>query len=109
MLRVVDPADSKSTIPLDGRLGTRAYGAGAVLVAGATCDWSAALTATEVLLHAKVACYVLAVDADDDEITSSTGIPLEAGEKFHLRVTPGQFIVAIRDTASGNLHILPVA
>jgi hypothetical protein len=37
-------------------------------------------------------------------------IPLESGEKFHLRITSGQFVSFVRDgAADGSLTIMPVA
>lgn len=86
-------------------VGTRAYGEGQRIAVGAASAATSGLAATEVLLHAKTACYVRVGTA----ATVAAGIPLEAGEKFHLRLNSGQQIHAIRDTADGFLHIVPVA
>lgn len=86
-------------------IGTRAYGAGQQVAIGATSAASTGLTATEVLLHASSRCFVRVATA----ATAGAGIPLEAGEKFHLRLTSGQQIHVIRDTADGFLNIVPVA
>ena len=88
-----------------GRVGTRAYAAGITrLSVTSTSAASAAITATEVLLHASAKMYVRAGAA-----ATTNDIPLEAGEKFHMRITSGQTINAIRDTADGTLNIVPVA
>lgn len=86
-------------------IGTRAYSAGQQVAIGATSAASTGLTATEVLLHASSRCFVRVATA----ATAGAGIPLEAGEKFHLRLTSGQQIHVIRDTADGFLNIVPVA
>lgn len=86
-------------------VGTRAYGEGQRIAVGETSAATAGLAATEVLLHAKTACYVRVGTA----ATLAGGIPLEAGEKFHLRLNSGQQIHVIRDAADGFLHIVPVA
>lgn len=71
---------------------------------------SAAIAATEVLLHASVRGFFR---VGDNTVTASAGagsIPLEAGEKFHLEIASGEFISWIRDGASdGSLTIMPVA
>lgn len=88
-----------------GTIGTRAYAAGQQVAIGAASAASTGLTATEVLLHASSKCFVrVAATA-----TAAAGIPLEAGEKFHLRLTSGQQVHVIRDTADGFLNIVPVA
>ena len=86
-------------------IGTRAYGAGQQVAIGAASAASTGLAATEVLLHASSRCFVRVATA----ATAGAGIPLEAGEKFHLRLTSGQQIHVIRDTADGFLNIVPVA
>lgn len=86
-------------------VGTRAYGAGQQVAIAAASAASTGLTATEVLLHASSRCFVRVGAA----ATAAAGIPLETGEKFHLRLTSGQQINVIRDTADGSLNIVPVA
>lgn len=88
-----------------GRVGTRAYAAGVTRLSVSSANAaSAAITATEVLLHASAKMYIRAGAA-----ATTNDIPLEAGEKFHMRITSGQTINAIRDTADGTLNIVPVA
>jgi hypothetical protein len=104
-------AKQDTEIAAVNRIGTRAYGTVqrvAVTASTAICN---AIAATEVLLHAKgAACYVQAVAATGTPtVDPATAIPLEAGEKFHMRITSGQRIATIRDTADGFLHIAPVA
>lgn len=96
-------------LPEVDTIGTRAYAYGAIqrISVGATDTDSTAITATEVLLYASVRCYIL--PGADPTATNSNGIPLEAGEKFHLRITSGHKISVIRDVADGYLHIIPVA
>jgi len=89
------------------RTGTRTYGTVERVSVGSSANQSGAITATEVLLHASAKCYVLAGSGTPSP-TASTGIPLEAGEKFHMRITSGHKIGVIRDAADGYLHIAPV-
>lgn len=86
-------------------IGTRAYSAGQQVAIGAASAASTGLAATEVLLHASSRCFVRVATA----ATAGAGIPLEAGEKFHMRLNSGQQIHVIRDTADGFLNIVPVA
>lgn len=91
-------------------VGTRAYGAPAARVAvGAATGYSATITATEVLLHASTRCFVGAVAGSGTPTIDNTYIPLEIGEKFHMRLTSGQRVAVIRDTADGFLNVIPVA
>lgn len=91
-------------------VGTRAYGAPAARVAvGSATAYSAAITATEVLLHASTRCFVGAVAGSGTPTVDNTYIPLEIGEKFHMRLTSGQRVAVIRDTADGFLNVIPVA
>lgn len=92
---------------------TRAYGYAAgqrLTTAGAGQVRSTAVTATEVLLHASVRGF-FRVGASDVVATVGPGsIPLAADEKFHLRITSGEFVSFIRDGATdGSLTIMPVA
>lgn len=90
-------------------LSTRKYafaGVQRVAVAAAEAD-SAAIDALEVMLHASVKCHVRA-GPSPQAATASNGIPLEAGEKFHLQINEGDIVSVIRDSADGFLHIVPV-
>ncbi|HEX5935824.1 MAG TPA: hypothetical protein VFY63_16820 [Pseudorhizobium sp.] len=92
------------------KVGTRAYGAVSRIAAASATTLSAAIAASEVLLHASVKQYVAAVSGEGSPtITAETGIPLEAGEKFHMRITSGERIATIRDTEDGFLHIASVS
>lgn len=91
------------------KIGTRAYGTALSRVAyTGTSAQSAAITATEVLLHNRGdgACYV---KAGSNPTATVNDIPLEAGEKFHLRIASGDKIAVIQDDTGGNLNIVPVA
>lgn len=90
-------------------VGTRAYGTPlARLAVGAASAYSAVIAATEVMLHASTRCFVGAIGPTGTPTLTSDYIPLEAGEKFHLRLS-GQRIGVIRDTTDGFLNIIPVA
>jgi hypothetical protein len=109
-----------SLASIDGKLavqalvnGTRAYdfaGGQRLTTAGAGQVRSAAVTAGEVLLHASVRGFFRVGDAAVAASVGAGSIPLAAEEKFHLRLTAGQFISFVRDGASdGSLTIMPVA
>ena len=92
---------------------TRTYGFGTgqrLTTVGVGQVRSTAINAGEVLLHASVRGFFR---VGDNTVAASVGagsIPLESGEKFHLRITPGQFVSFIRDGATdGSLTIMPVA
>lgn len=90
-----------------GKIGTRAYGAALTAVAVAsTSAQSAAITGTEVLVHASTRCFI---KNGASPTATADDIPLEIGEKFHLRITTGDKIAVIRDTADGVLNVIPVA
>lgn len=94
---------------LTGKVGTRKYGAVTRVDVGAASALSSAITATEVMLVASAKMYVLAVaGTGTPTVSATTGIPMEAGEKFHLQIESGQRIAHIRDTADGKLHIVSV-
>lgn len=91
------------------QVGTRRYGAGERLAIGAASAPQTAAFANnidEVLLHASSRCFVLV--GATPVATAVVGIPLEAGEKFHLQIRNGEKIAVIRDTADGWLNIVPV-
>lgn len=94
-------------IPPVNLIGTRTYNFAAIQrVAVATAAASStAVTGTEVLVHASTKCYIRI----GEPATAATGIPLEAGEKFHFRIATGAVISVIRDTTDGFLTIVPVA
>lgn len=105
--RVISTTDD--LIPITRLIGTRSYNYGAIQrlnVAAVAAD-SAAIAATEVMVHASVKCYIL--PGATGTATASNGIPIEAGEKFHFRITSGHKISVIRDTADGFITIVPVA
>lgn len=87
-------------------IGTRKYGTALARVAvGVGSTQSSAITAAEVMVHASTRCFIaLGVTPT----ATNADIPLEAGEKFHLRVTSGHKIAVLRDTDDGFLNIVPV-
>lgn len=91
------------------RVGTRAYdyaNGQRVTVSGTSAATASSITATEVLLHASTKCYVRSASTPT---AVNTDIPLEAGEKFHMRITSGHKVAAIQDAAGGVLSVIPVA
>ncbi|WP_312781983.1 hypothetical protein [Brevundimonas sp.] len=89
---------------------TRAYGVAAVrqrLAVGAASAASAVVTADEVLLCATT--DLVFDHGPAPTAAATTGIPLKAGEKFHLQIKSGDKIAALRATADGFLLIVPVA
>jgi len=90
-------------------IGTRAYGAPATRLAySGSSAQSAAIAATEVLLHncGTGRCFVASAT---NPTATTDSIPLEPGEKFHLRITSGHKIAALQESTGGNLNIVPVA
>ena len=86
---------------------TRAYGTvERVAVSSTSAQTTTAIAASEVMLHASTKLYFLV--GSNPTAAATTGIPLEAGEKFHLQITPGQKIAFIRDTTDGYVHITQV-
>lgn len=84
--------------------GTRAYGTvQRVTVSGTSAQSSVLTNYDEVMVHATTACYI--VTGANPTATSSTGIPLSAGEKLHFRITPGDRIAVIQDSAGGFLFV----
>jgi len=104
----VDGLEAGQLAQLDATklVGTRAYGAGLARVAVAAASaQSAAIAATEVLVHASTRCFI----ATGLNPTATTNdVPIEAGEKFTLRITSGHKVAVIRDTADGYLNVVPV-
>jgi len=92
---------------------TRAYGFAEgqrITTSGTGQVRSAAVAATEVMVHASVRGFFRVGDASVAASVGAGSIPLAADEKFHLRIVAGQFISFVRDSASdGSLTIMPVA
>lgn len=81
-----------------------------ITTSGAGQVRSTAIAATEVLLHASVRGFFRVGDSAVAATVGAGSIPLAADEKFHLRITSGQFVSFIRDGATdGSLSIVPVA
>jgi len=90
------------------RVATRQYGAGLsrLAVGSASARTASGITAEEVLVHPSVRCFIR---VGGSTVTATTNdIPLEAGEKFHLGLSSGQYIAVIRDTEDGFLNLVPV-
>ncbi|MBV8973172.1 MAG: hypothetical protein JO290_12875 [Sphingomonadaceae bacterium] len=99
-----------ATVPVQVGQTTRAYDwtNGQRVAFTGTDATSSPIAANEVLLHAKTnACWVR-VDAVASA-TAAASLPLEAGEKFHMQITPGDVIHVVQDSAAGTLIIVPVA
>lgn len=95
-------------IPKVNLIGTRFYNYSGIqrIAVSATAADSDSIEAAEVMVHASVKCYIL--PGASGTATSSNAIPVEAGEKFHFRITSGHKISVIRDTADGFITIVPV-
>lgn len=94
-------------VPIVNLIGTRSYnytGIQRIPVAASAAN-SDAIAATEVMLYSNVKCYFRI----GGTATATTAIPLEAGEKFHIRIATGSLISVIRDSSDGFLYIIPVA
>lgn len=102
-LDLVNPAADETV----KTVGTRRYGAGQRIAIDTVSDLTAGLTAVEVLLHSRGGrSYV--VTGDTPTATIETGIPIEDGEKFHLRLVSGQEVAVIGESTGGHLHVIPV-
>ena len=90
---------------------TRAYdfANGQRLSVSSTSARTTAVAASEVMVHASTRCFIRIGDNTVVASSAAGSFPLEIGEKFHLRLTSGQFVAAIRDTADGFLTVMPVA
>ena len=89
---------------------TRAYNyaVGQRLTVTAASSRTSAITATEVMLHASHRMWVRVGNSSVNASNGAGSFPLEAGEKFHLRITSGERVAAIRDAEDGLLTIMPV-
>ena len=75
----------------------------------ATSAQSAALTSvSEVLVSVNTNMYIT-VGTNPTAANAAGSFYIPSGTVFHLQVTAGQKIAAIRDTADGSIYILPVA
>lgn len=78
-----------------------------VTVGAASAQSSSISSSNEVMLHATTDCYVR-VGSNPTAADSAGSFPMTAGEKFHIRITPGELIAVIQDSDAGALFILPV-
>ena len=83
------------------------YANGQKVAVGASSVQSSAVNSDEILVHSDVACFIN-VGSNPTAADSAGNLPLAAGEKFHLRVEPGQLVAVIMSSSSGSLYILPV-
>jgi hypothetical protein len=89
---------------------TRMYNSssGQLLTTSGSSSRSTAILADEVMLHASAKLWFRVGDNNVTASATATSIPLEAGEKFHIRILSGQFVAAIQDSEAGTLSIVPV-
>lgn len=89
------------------------FASGVSLIAGASSSRTASgITASEIMLHnaGTVRAYIRTGSVSVNATVDALSIPLEPGEKFHKRITSGDYVAAIRDGASdATIRILPVA
>lgn len=102
----------RTVFPKTG-LSTRLYrfADGLRVAVGSGSAMTAAIDASEVMLHATTDMFVRVGTADGADVTASNGagsFPLLAGEKFHLQVPQGAKIAAIPSSAAGHLFVVPV-
>lgn len=101
-------AKQDTAIAANALIGTRTYGTTTRVAVGSASAQSGAITATEVMVHASTRCFIKA-GANPTAVADGDSIPIEAGEKFHMRITSGHKIAVIRDTTDGFVHITAVA
>ena len=100
---------AEPTSPKSG-LSTRAYSFDqrqAVLF-GAASARSAPITSGEVMLHASAACHFTVGDDTVEADSAANTMPMSAGERFHLQISPGQHVAVIQNAAGGTLTIIPI-
>lgn len=89
------------------------FASGVTVTAGASTSRTASgITAAEIMLHnaGTVRAYFRTGNSAVNATVDALSIPLEPGEKFHKRITSGDYVAAIRDGASDcAIRILPVA
>lgn len=104
-------------IRVDGGDGTRAYNLAAATKTATAAASSAAVAfgalgeSREAMLTATERCFVAlgAADMGAADGASASVLPIEAGEKFHLKLAAGQtHYRVIRDSADGVLRAIPV-
>ena len=90
---------------------TRAYDfASGLSISGATATARVGpVTATEVMLSSSTDCYFRVGDVTVAATAGAGSVFLAAGVPFHLRITSGQYVAAIRATADGTCSVMPVA
>jgi len=106
-LSVVPASDAGlATDAVVGVIGTRSYAAVERVAVSTSSAQSGAQTATEVLLIATQRCFVIAGSSPTAAVASA--IPMEAGEKFHMRITSGHKIAVIGESGGGYLYVARV-
>lgn len=106
--------DGRRLTPVDvveETIGTRAldWANGQKIAIDATSGVSSAITATEVVLHATVDCFIKVGSGTPIAAAAAGSLPMLAGEKYTVRITSGDKVAVIRAVSSGDLFILPVA
>ena len=77
-----------------------------ITTSGTSARTTNPVNANEVMLHASTKSFVAI--GDSSVTATAAGIPLEAGEKFHLKLTYGQYVAAIQDSEAGTVSVIPV-
>jgi hypothetical protein len=99
-----------ATAAAQATIGTRAYSAGVTALACTTSDATSAAITTgsgEVLVHNRSTSANTAFIRVNATATAND-IPVEPGEKFHLRITSGQTVHAICAAGTATLNLVPV-
>ena len=97
-------------------IGTRAYNYGAATRTAFSSTSSAAVALgalsaeREIMITATARCFLVfgASDVAAADGTAATNLPIEPGEKFHIRLPAGvTHYRVIRDTSDGVLNMFP--
>ena len=102
--------DAGTTLNTDRSAGTRLHDLAAkqVVPYTAAVGESTAISALEVMLWATTDCYVHH-SQDGVDASAANSIPLTAKVPLYVQIAWGDIISALRVSADGSLHIVPVA
>jgi hypothetical protein len=63
----------------------------------------------EILVHPSTRTHINVGGSGVVAANGTGNMPIEAGEKFHLRITSGQYVAFIQDSAVGVIAVVPTA
>ena len=76
---------------------------------GATSARLGPFNSQEILIHSSVRTHIKVGDSTVVAANASGNMPIEKGEKFHLRINQGQYIAFIQDSEAGTIAVVPTA